>query len=231
MKMMSINRVQVVIKLPEHYIRKEWPPRTSMVPGASNVSNDPWIGADKILLPPLHIKLGLIKQLVKALDKEQPMFKFLQDKFPRLSTAKISEGVFVGPQIRELLLDKDFEETMNGLELTAWRSFKQVCCGFLGKHRDVNYVEHVNSLLHSYNELGCKMSLKLHFMHSHLSFFPPNLGDISDEHSERFHQDIATMEKRYKGKWSPNMLADFCWMLQRDNGEADYKRKSLTKHF
>ena len=32
------------------------------------------------------------------------------------------------------------------------------------------------------------MSLKIHFLHSHLDFFPENLGDVSDEHGERFHQ-------------------------------------------
>ena len=41
------------------------------------------------------------------------------------------------------------------------------------------------------------MSLKIHFLHSHWDFFPPNLGAVSDEQGERFHQDIATIEKRY----------------------------------
>jgi len=30
-----------------------------------------------------------------------------------------------------------------------------------------------------------------------LGFFPENLGEGSDEHGERFHQDILVMEKRY----------------------------------
>ncbi|UYV78677.1 hypothetical protein LAZ67_16002346 [Cordylochernes scorpioides] len=47
--------------------------------------------------------------------------------------------------------------------------------------------------------LGCNMSLKIHFLHSHLDFFPDNLGAVSDEHGERFHQDISSMEKRYQG--------------------------------
>ena len=64
--------------------------------------------------------------------------------------------------------------------------------------------------------MGCNMSLKLHFLHSHLYFFPENLGDLSDEHGERFHQDIATMENRYKGKCKLNMMADYCWSLKRD---------------
>ena len=30
-------------------------------------------------------------------------------------------------------------------------------------------------------------------------FFPENLGEVSDEHCEIFHQDILAMEKRYQG--------------------------------
>jgi hypothetical protein len=54
------------------------------------------------------------------------------------------------------------------------------------------------------------MSLKIHFLDSHLDFFPHNLGKVSDEHGERFHQDIAVMESRYQGHEGPNMLADYC---------------------
>ena len=44
------------------------------------------------------------------------------------------------------------------------------------------------------------MSLKIHFLHSHHNFFPPNPGAVSDEHGERFHQDITKMESNYQGK-------------------------------
>ena len=43
--------------------------------------------------------------------------------------------------------------------------------------------------------MGCNMSLKIHFLRSHLDFFPPNLSAVSDERGERFHQDISTTEK------------------------------------
>ena len=52
------------------------------------------------------------------------------------------------------------------------------------------------------------MSLKVHFLHSHLTFFNENLGAVSDEHGKRFDQDIAVIEKRFKGKWSTGMLAE-----------------------
>ena len=40
------------------------------------------------------------------------------------------------------------------------------------------------------------MSLRIRFVESHLDLFPENHGEVSDEHGERFHQVIVTMEKR-----------------------------------
>ena len=37
------------------------------------------------------------------------------------------------------------------------------------------------------------MSLKIHYLHSHSDFFRPNLTAVSEEHGERFHQDIQVM--------------------------------------
>lgn len=33
--------------------------------------------------------------------------------------------------------------------------------------------------------------------------FTPTLGGVSDEHEEQFHQDIASMEKRYQATSTP----------------------------
>jgi len=66
---------------------------------------------------------------------------------------------------------------------------------------------------------------------SHLNFFPENLSEFSNEHSERFHQDIMAMEKQYQGKWNSSILADHCWTLKRDVPDAKYRRKSLPQHF
>jgi hypothetical protein len=64
----------------------------------------------------------------------------------------------------------------------------------LGNHKAENYNEIVSDLLTAYKAMGCSMSLKVHFLDSHLDFFPENLGAVSDEHGERFHQDIYNME-------------------------------------
>lgn len=213
----------------QHYVVKEWPLRENIVPGLKNVLNEPLVEQQKIYLPPLHIKLGLIKNFVKALNREGNAFLYLRRKFARISEAKLKEGMFVGPQIRELFKDENFETTLSRTENRAWTAFKNVCSNFLGNRKSENYKDLVEELIQSYKTLGCNMSLKLHFLHSHLEFFPDNLGAVSDEHGERFHQQIAQMEKRYSGKWTPNMLADYCWTLKRETDPGEYKRKKTTK--
>ncbi|UYV80797.1 hypothetical protein LAZ67_19001756 [Cordylochernes scorpioides] len=146
-----------------------------------NIANLPLIDSENIYLPPLHIKLGLMKNFVKAMDRNASGFAYLKQKFSSISEAKIKEGIFVGPQIRELQQDGNFQNSLNE-----------------GSVKVENYRDIVNDLLLSYKALGCNMSLKIHFLHSHLDFFPDNLGAVSDEHGERFHQDISSMEKRYQ---------------------------------
>lgn len=50
------------------------------------------------------------------------------------------------------------------------------------------------------------MSLNVHLLHSHLDLFPGNYVTVTDEHGERFPQDISVMEKQYQGKWKPSIL-------------------------
>jgi hypothetical protein len=54
------------------------------------------------------------------------------------------------------------------------------------------------------------MILKLHFLASHLDYFPPNLRTVSEEQGERFHQDMKNVERRYQGRWDVrvNMMTD-----------------------
>jgi len=85
--------------------------------------------------------------------------------------------IFIGPQIRDLIKDEYeyFDKLLQGDEKTAWDSFKFVVKGFLGNRRVQNYEELVNNFLQSYEKLGCNTSLKIHFLHSHLDFFPREL--------------------------------------------------------
>ncbi|GBN16426.1 hypothetical protein AVEN_126509-1 [Araneus ventricosus] len=179
----------------KHYIVRKWPRRQTFIPGQKNVVHDPLVPKENIYFPPLHIKLGFIKQFEKATDKTGDGFNFLKTKFPRLSEAKIKEGIFVGPQIRQLFKDATFMKHLNRKEKRAWIAFKNVCMNFLGNKKSDDYVAHVEELLSVYKAMRCNMSLKVHFLHLHLDFSPEKLGAVSDEHRERFHQDIAQFER------------------------------------
>lgn len=49
-------------------------------------------GKKKKTLPPLHIKLGLAKQLLKGSDFDSSALQFIQSTFPTLSAAKVTNG-------------------------------------------------------------------------------------------------------------------------------------------
>ncbi|KAF2359026.1 hypothetical protein FHG87_010219 [Trinorchestia longiramus] len=146
--------------------------RSTLVPGEHGVQGNPLVDMNKVFLPPLHIKLGLMKHFVKAIDRNCAASQHLYILFPALSSVKLKESIFVGPQIREVLKDKDFEELFTLKELRTWEAFKSVCHGFLANTRGPDYQECIEELLQSDEDLGYRMSLKIHFLHSHFNFFP-----------------------------------------------------------
>lgn len=75
------------------------------------------------------------------------------------------------------------------------------------------------------------MSLKIHFLHSHVNFFSENLGDESDEHGERFHQEMKTIERRYCGFWDEAMMGDYVWFLIRESNTITNKRQSKNHNY
>jgi actin-related protein len=58
----------------------------------------------------------------------------------------------------------------------------------------------VKELISSYSAVGRNITLKLKFLLSHSYVFRENMGALSDEHGEKFHQNISQNEKRYSGK-------------------------------
>lgn len=103
----------------------------------------------------------------------------MRNKFPRLSDAKLKGRVFVGPQIKKLINDSGFDKALEPKERAACKCFKNVVLGFLGNKKADNYEELISKMLDSYHKMGCRMSFKIHLLHSHLDFFPENLGDVS----------------------------------------------------
>ena len=67
---------------------------TKLQIGKHNVQHQPLVSSAHVLLPPLHIKLGLTKNFVKAMDRDGDGFKFLKDFFEAKKTdAKLKAGV------------------------------------------------------------------------------------------------------------------------------------------
>jgi hypothetical protein len=87
-----------------------------------------------------------MKKFEKAWDKEGPAISHLA-KFCKISEAKLTKGISVGPQTRELLKDEAFDATLSQL-------FPQ----------RVSYWTTVRIRVAECHEL--------HLLHSHLDFFP-----------------------------------------------------------
>ena len=100
-----------------HYKKGNWPPRSSYNIVAHNVKQTPLVEPKKVLLPPLHIKPGLIKQFVKELNPESDVFKHIQELFPKLSEAKIKGRVFVSPEVKRLMNSDSFSEKLSAESL------------------------------------------------------------------------------------------------------------------
>ena len=148
----------------EHCEKIHWPTREELTPGMCTVTMEPLISRENVLLPALHIKLGLVKQFVKASDFEGEVFQEIHSMFSRLSEAKIKGGVFVGPQINTMLKSKTLKEKMNETEKEPWQAFRDVVDGFLENKKDPNYKELVKKLIKSYQSMGCHMSVTLHVL-------------------------------------------------------------------
>ena len=108
----------------------------------------------------------------------------------------LKTGIFDGPQIRQLIRDPEFENSMNEVELEAWKAFVLVVKNFLGNNKARTYAELVNNMLTAFRNLGCNMSVKMHYLFSHMDRFPENLGSMSDEQVRR----LKEMETMYQGR-------------------------------
>ena len=128
--------------------------RTSLTPGEKNVIGPPLVLPEKIYLPPLHIKPGLMKNFVKGMDKTGRRFQYVRNKFPNVRDENIKEGIYIyiyiyiyrntdqGTDER-----KQFDEDKNETERNAWLSFKRICKDFLGNHKAANYQDVMQDLL------------------------------------------------------------------------------------
>ena len=134
----------------------------------------PLVERCKIILPPLHVKLGIMKQFVKALNKDGDCFKYIGIKFLGSTIEKLKASIFDDPQTRKLINDHDFTNSMNKKESCVWSAFVKAVEKFLGNRKEVKYKQIVAKLLSSLQDIGANMSIKL-------DRFPANLGFLSND--------------------------------------------------
>ena len=115
-----------------------------------------------------------MKNFVKVLDREGRGFPFLHQKFQGERTEKIKAGIFDGLQIRELIKDTSFDDALNPAELFSWFFLKSAIANFLCNHGSSRYENVVDELMVNFRQIGARMSVKMHFLRSHLDYFLEN---------------------------------------------------------
>jgi len=78
-----------------HYSRNDWPARKSLEPGNMNVENQPLVEPSKILLPSMHLKLGLTKKICKGHEPRRSCLYLLIRKVPQTKWGKIERRYFL----------------------------------------------------------------------------------------------------------------------------------------
>jgi hypothetical protein len=157
-----------------------------------------WPTKSSVTSHPLHIKLGLMKQYVKALQRDGNCLKYLCCKFPGLSEVKL-KGIFAWPVVRKLFLVEFSETTMSSAERESWTVFKGIIIEFLKNYtrRDQKHKNIVNHVLDKLKELGCNVRLTYHFI---LSFWLLSRKSIGYEtwHTCSEEQGSIIISKRWK---------------------------------
>ena len=115
------------------------------VPGEKCIRNRPILDEDKFLLSPLHITLGLLKNFVKAVNKHGKGFEYLREKLPNLSDSKLKRGIFIGPQMCEIIDDDLLGHLLTEAEKSVWLTLQAVCLNFLGNVKVERFISYIPS--------------------------------------------------------------------------------------
>ena len=90
----------------------------------------------------MHIELSLMKVFVKLMDKESEGFAYWRQKFPKISEAKIKEGISIGPQTAQPVKDdQECTVKLNSTETEPREELENVCRNLLGNEKAENNSE------------------------------------------------------------------------------------------
>ena len=78
-----------------HCSYKEWEKRSEIIPGINSAANQPLINPNNVLLPPLHIKLGLVRNFVKRTLSSAIRSRIEGGNFYRPTSAQVDKIDFI----------------------------------------------------------------------------------------------------------------------------------------
>ena len=196
----------------ERYTRLEWEKRDEFIVGQHSVENPPLILSKDIILPVLHLKLGIFKQFIKYL-KNDAAISIVGEMFPRTSTQKVTAGIFTGPQVDKIIEDDGFISALTEEENACRKAILDVLRHVLvPSDFSVMYKRQcVDNMISRFRNLEVNYSPKLHYVDIHLPELLSRQFVVSDQHGERLHQTFKTFDVRYSNKSLTKMILDYLW--------------------
>ena len=126
---------------------------------------------EKVYLPLLHIKLGFIKNFLTTMDQNSAGFIYLKNNFQDKWCWNQRRGICWMSNKRVNTGYKIWRPAKWSGK-AACKSFKNVTTNFWGNCIAEHCRDMVADLVQSYKAMMCCMSSKVHFLDSHLDFFP-----------------------------------------------------------
>ena len=106
--------------------------------GTKNVQHLLLVESNNILLPPLRIQQGMIKNFAGDTYQIATAFRYIAEKFPGISATKIKEGIPVDSQICMLYKGKQYDRILSGNDKTAMSESRLEATNFLGNNKADN---------------------------------------------------------------------------------------------
>lgn len=122
---------------------KYWPPWERTVVKVENVINESFVTQDRIILPALYIKLGLVKLFQKLWIRAVQCFEYLVHKLSRFKMEKLKGWIFCGPQIRKLKNVPYFIPLMSEIESSFSISFVLVVKNFISNKKAAIFLPNI----------------------------------------------------------------------------------------
>ncbi|GFN93205.1 hypothetical protein PoB_001971100 [Plakobranchus ocellatus] len=129
--------------------------RESLNLGEKNIINEPLVGREQMITP-LQIKFGLRSSLSKRLISMKNRIEYLSENLPGVTVEQFKAGIFHGSQIRKLIKDQTFTQSMTVVEKNAWAAFISVAQNISGNRESEGYKKFVESMLDIFKVLGAE---------------------------------------------------------------------------